>query len=784
MTTITTTAWTTRLLHSYYALPEDDGTVFTDIPRAVAYRALRWITAGRLRRRLIGTTLILQALLITAGYVAPQASADAGVAALSWTGVHDSAGVPISSYMFSTNHGGLFNWGDSGTSFILQLEMAGILILVTLAIWFIGYAISFQWLDLIATPLAAASSSVTAQFVAAGLAAVGATIAAVAIAYNIQRGNTSRAAAQFGAGFVLVMLGATIFANPVKDAVGSDGFLSTGRNLGLSIATGMLGQTASTDPTTAVTDLQTRLADNFARKPLQLWNFGEVIDDTAPQCSNAWSQAQKSGDEDSVKDAIADCGASSSAAMKSRADNPSTGQLATGAILLLCSGVLLIFAVILGGLVIYTGVRALGYAFIAGIAFLISAIPGAVQTMVFKCVADALLSAFGMGAYVVALAVYVLIFIRTFSTPGVNPAAVQIIALIILVAGVSLLWHFRTRLANATNNLAAKMNQAAQGNGNIPRASNRLMPFGPGHAMHHLNNTAQLASNVFSARSMRNLDDSTRARQNAAAGTPQPRTGLTHPIGSAASATSHLAGATSKIAALAGFPEASVALNAVRNTSRRIATGEASSAAGTAVMDRAKALGGTAVAHTGRKLGGSPPAFAPPPPKPKPKNAMTATGTWIPAVIEPKTPGQGHPGDSRYPANPATQAGDATRPRHALTSTGTDTPAGPSTAPVTSQATPTPPTVAQSTTPPALAANATGDIPANATTDIAATPASSSSQPTPGGQTPPSPRRAANTPFQRPDPREDTLQRQGPGPRESAPPATGAPTSAPPTAGN
>ena len=56
-------------------------------------KPLGWIIAGRLRRRLIGTTLILQALLITAGYVAPQASADAGVAAL-----HEvSAAAPVGS---------------------------------------------------------------------------------------------------------------------------------------------------------------------------------------------------------------------------------------------------------------------------------------------------------------------------------------------------------------------------------------------------------------------------------------------------------------------------------------------------------------------------------------------------------------------------------------------------------------------------------------------------------------------------------------------------------------
>ena len=67
-----------------------------------------------------------------------------------------------------------------------------------------------------------------------------------------------------------------------------------------------------------------------------------IADDT-PSCSGMVS-GTASGNQDRIKDGIASRGAPNSAAMKSSADNPGPGQIATGLMLLCFIGVFAIFA--------------------------------------------------------------------------------------------------------------------------------------------------------------------------------------------------------------------------------------------------------------------------------------------------------------------------------------------------------------------------------------------------------------------------------------------------------
>lgn len=71
---------------------------------------------------------------------------------LAWTNIRDSAGVHLADYTFVSDPGGLLDPGATVLWTIVGLEFVGYMIIVTVAIWFIGYALSFAWLDLFAEP--------------------------------------------------------------------------------------------------------------------------------------------------------------------------------------------------------------------------------------------------------------------------------------------------------------------------------------------------------------------------------------------------------------------------------------------------------------------------------------------------------------------------------------------------------------------------------------------------------------------------------------------------------
>ncbi|WP_157186836.1 hypothetical protein [Nocardia jiangxiensis] len=251
-------------------------------------------------------------------------SVDAG-----WSGVRDSSGVPLSRYMMVINHGDIFHPGYTILWAALSMVAEGYLFFGDFWIFSFDKVMSFGWMNFIATPLRATARTFTGQIATPLVFVVAVTIGAFFVAYFIVRGLISKAAMQIVTMVVIAILSPVFLADPLAEVLSSDGILAQGRDVGVAVAAGLNGE-GTRDSTTLVDSMQGILTDNLVRKPLQVANFGHVVD-VRPACKNAWSAGIMAGSEDQVKNGLKNCG---DTAAYSAANKPGWSQF--GILLLLC----------------------------------------------------------------------------------------------------------------------------------------------------------------------------------------------------------------------------------------------------------------------------------------------------------------------------------------------------------------------------------------------------------------------------------------------------------------
>jgi hypothetical protein len=382
-------------------------------PRAVRRRCRRWIAAMPWRRRIFWIAVLLAGLLAIPAVVGAIAVATAGPAhsevlapngGVSWTGVRDSYGVPVADYQFLTNNGSVLHPVNTALALVLYLEDAGFMIIVTTAIWIVGYAISFDWLDLLSRPLTEVGKSLTNQIATPIVLTVAGTIGAAFVGWFTVRGYYAKAAAQVFTMVAVALAGVTYLAQPLADVLSPNGILMDARNVGISVAAGVNGN-SSPDPSALVNTLQGTLTTNFMRHPLQLWDFGTVLD-TQGTCGGAWTSGVESLSADQLDANIKSC----LPAAEAYAQSPSVAQLGTGLAILLFGTILLAFGVYLGGKIFITGLESIYHAIAAIFGFAAGGfIYGPTQAFLIRNLVDSVTSAFLMMTYTIYLGVYALL---------------------------------------------------------------------------------------------------------------------------------------------------------------------------------------------------------------------------------------------------------------------------------------------------------------------------------------------------------------------------------------
>lgn len=437
------------------------------------------------RRRLFWLALTVFALFVFPGFLGALAfaqdaaggtSGTSGIDGLSWMNIHDSSGIPLSDYRFATGDESLLKPRTTILWAVLGLEFIGYIAIVTTAIWLIGYALSFRWLDMFSSALHGVADALTAQIATPIMLVTAATIGAVCVGWFIARGYHAKATMQVVTMVGVALLGPLFLAEPLADVLSSHGLLAQGRDLGISVAAGLNGN-ADPNPTQLVATMQSDLADNFARQPLQVWNFGHTVDQR-PACRSAWSSGVAAGDDSRVISGLKSCG---DAAAHAKAENPSMGQVATGLMLLVCGGILLAFAMYLGMKVIKAALDTIYHGFMSIFGFAAGGfVYGPTQTFLVRNIVDSFVAAARMTAYTIFLGVYVLFMGNLFAQARGQVMAVIIIAGTVEIVAVFQLKRLSSGLSRGNEWIANRFALAMQGSAGKSASGGTALGMGGG----------------------------------------------------------------------------------------------------------------------------------------------------------------------------------------------------------------------------------------------------------------------------------------------------------------
>jgi hypothetical protein len=298
-------------------------------------RAHYWLLRHPRVGRALKILVWLHLLATTAVCTAPAASASTNSVVLNWTGLHDNNGVPIGDFYLAlaslhdqiTQAGPDASMLDPSTwwpwmmhgleAMFMSLTAANILTgeasvfvgVIAVSLWVMRLTISTYWLTVfgeIAKAVTAAVISVTTRW---GLVAITVPIGVFVGVLAIRRGEQGRGWTMIMAAIMMPALAVTVFSDPAGMMYGPNGLLAFGRRVAFSTAQAAThnGAISGGGFTGQVDTLSSSLITHVVREPLEVFNFGHVVDN-AGACGAQYSQALLQGASDGPVKAMARCG--------------------------------------------------------------------------------------------------------------------------------------------------------------------------------------------------------------------------------------------------------------------------------------------------------------------------------------------------------------------------------------------------------------------------------------------------------------------------------------------
>jgi hypothetical protein len=298
-------------------------------------RAHYWLLRHPCVGRPLAMVAWLQLLAITAVCAAPAASASTNAVMLNWTGLRDTYGVPIGNYYLSlasiedqlTQTGPDASVWDPGTwapwmmhglnvmftnfaaANVLTAE-AGIFVgVIAVSLWVMRLTISTYWLTLLGEIARAVTTAVITVTTRWGLVALTVPIGVFLGVLAIRRGEGGRGATMILLAILMPALAVTVFSDPAGMMYGPDGLLQFARRVAFSTAEAATnnGAIGGGGFTGQVDTLTSSLITHVVREPLEVFNFGHVVDGVG-ECAAQYSQALLQGLSDGPVKAMARCG--------------------------------------------------------------------------------------------------------------------------------------------------------------------------------------------------------------------------------------------------------------------------------------------------------------------------------------------------------------------------------------------------------------------------------------------------------------------------------------------
>jgi hypothetical protein len=438
--------------------------------------AYQWYADHPRLRRPVLLFAAVQALAALAVGVAPRASAATNSMVLDWTGLRDTYGVEIGDYYLAL--ASLpdqiaaatpdVTWNpDTWTAWMYHAlataaaNMAAVNILTgeaglfvgiaAIALWLLKVTVSTYWLTVIGEIARAIAAAVIQVTTAAGLLLLAVPIGVFAGAVTVKRGEAGRGWTMIGIALTLPAASVAVFDDPAGLMYGRDGLLAFARRVGFSVASAAThnGALAGSAGAGQVDTLTASLITHTVREPLQLWNFGHVVDRVGG-CGAAWSAAVSRGAPDGPIRAMTTCGDRAAVAFAQRLDGT---NIWVGLVFVVAAALLGWFMVASGWAVLKVSVKAVWTTVILLPTLWLGAIPGAPQRRAVDVVWQFFRHGVEVLVYIVYVSVIGLAVQRIVSAPlpaelgGNNPFAHVLMMGGVAVVALLLLRHIRADLS-------------------------------------------------------------------------------------------------------------------------------------------------------------------------------------------------------------------------------------------------------------------------------------------------------------------------------------------------
>jgi len=418
----------------------------------------------------------VQALALAAVGAAPQASAATNAAVLNWTGLKDSYGVPIGDYCLAlasipeqiSQAGPGVNWDPASwakwslhamavlaanltTAHILTAEAGFFVGVIAVALWIMKITVSSYWLAVVGALARAITGGVIHVTAGLGLLAAVIPIGVFAGVVTMRRGEAGRGAMMILAALATPALSVALFADPAGEMYGPRGLLAFGRAVGFSVAQAARpgGALAGAGFTGQVESLTGSLITHTVREPLQLWNFGHVVDRVGG-CGPAWSAAVRSGVSDAPIRAMGRCGDRAALGYAQHLDGT---NIWVGAVFVVAALLLGAFMAVSGWAVLKVSVQAIWTTAILLPALWLGAIPGGPRHRATQVVWQFFRHGIEVTVYIVLVSVIGLAVEGLVSRPlpaelgGTNPFAHVVMMGAVCYAALVLLRYVKADLA-------------------------------------------------------------------------------------------------------------------------------------------------------------------------------------------------------------------------------------------------------------------------------------------------------------------------------------------------
>lgn len=416
------------------------------------------------------------AMAVMATTVAPQASAATNAMLLNWTGLRDTYGVAPGDYVFamasvrdqiiaagpgvSLDPGTWMQWmGHTLAVLLANVTAANVLTAeagffvgaVTLALWLFRLTVSTYWLTVIGEIARAITAGVVQVTTRLGLIALAVPVGVFVGVLTLRRGERGRGWTMILVAVTMPALSVAVFSDPASQMYGPDGVLAFGRRVGFSVAEAAThnGAVGGGGLDGQVDALTASILTHTVREPLQLWNFGHVVDHVGG-CGVAWSAAVRRGDQDGPVAALRACGDQAAVSYVQHLDGSNVWG---GLVLVACSLLLGLFMVASGWAVLKVSIAAVWTTVKLLPALWIGGIPGAPQRHAVAVMWQFFRHGIEVLVYVVFVSVVGLAIERLVAAPlpaqlgGDNPFAHVLMMGACCVAAFALLRHVRRDLA-------------------------------------------------------------------------------------------------------------------------------------------------------------------------------------------------------------------------------------------------------------------------------------------------------------------------------------------------